>query len=71
MIYLERKSLPSGLFLDRVVFDDGHMDYFITREGTDELWDRGLAVSVTQEEYDALKPLAKPFETIGKVIEWK
>ena len=65
MSKIERKSLPSGLFLDRAIFDDGHMDYFITRKGTDELWDRGMGVCVTKEEYDALEPLAKPFEMIG------
>lgn len=53
-----RRRLPSGLYIDRMVFDDGDVQHRITRKGTSE-WDRGMAVVITKEEYDALFPLSK------------
>lgn len=52
-------ALPSGLFIEKIC-DDG-CRYYLVSKGWDE-WNRGRRFCITEDEYNALLPLATKVE---------
>lgn len=54
-------ALPSGLFIEKMIWDDDEARYYLVSKGWDD-WNRGRRYCITKDEYDALKPFARRVE---------